>query len=121
MDRFSQAIDELKAADVKNITHIANKYGLDRSALSRRFRGVTKSASQHHQSQQNLTPPQEQQLIQWIKTLSKRGIPPTPLMLRNLCFEISGHEPGNHWPRRFVLRNKEHLDSGYLNRLDRQR
>jgi hypothetical protein len=121
MDRFEQAIQDLKEDSQKTISGVAIEYGLNRTTLSRRFRGVQESASQKAQSQQLLTPPQEQRLVSHIKQLSSRGLHPTPAIVRNLAFEICGTEPGQNWSNRFVHRHVQELGSGYCERLDRQR
>ncbi len=121
MSQIDQAVAHLKEHSEDNISYVADLYGVDRSTLSRRFRGVTKSRSQKAICQQLLTPPEEQRLLKHINTLCKRGIPPTPSILRNLAYEITGNEPGKHWSSRFVHRHQNQLDSGYLERLDKQR
>jgi hypothetical protein len=121
MDQYARAIRDLEEDTSKTITGVAKEYGLQRSTLSRRFRGVTESASQKAQSQQLLSPPQEQRLIKHIKQLSSRGLHPTPAILRNLALEISGKEPGKNWSHRFVQRHSNVLGGGYCERLNRQR
>jgi hypothetical protein len=121
MDQFEQAIQELNQGIHKTISAAAIANGLNRTTLSRRFKGVQESASHKAQNQQLLTPPQEQRLILHIKSLSRRGLHPTPAIVRNLAQEICGTEPGRNWSHRFVHRHSKVLGSDYCERLDRQR
>jgi hypothetical protein len=121
MDQYDQVIRQMKENNLTNFAAVAREHELNRSTLSKRYRGKQESASHKAQNQQLLNPSQEQRLLKYIKQLSTRGIPPTPAILRNLAFEISGKEPGVNWPSKFVHRHSEHLDRKFLNRLDRQR
>ena len=80
MDPYQAAIDEIELLGLGedfSYTEIATRHGLDRSALSRRHRGKTKSRQVKNSKQQKLIPQQEQELIQYIKRLTERHLPPT--------------------------------------------
>lgn len=121
MDQLEQAVKYLKEHSEESISSVARNFGVHRSTLSRRARGVQKPSSQKARDQQLLTPAQETRLVKHITTLCDRGIPPTPAILRNLAYEICGTEPGKAWSSRFVHRHQDRLASGYIDRLDRQR
>jgi transposase-like protein len=87
MDPIQAAIDEIESQEPGEkftYTEIATKYGVDRSTLSRRHRGVTASRAATADNQQKLNPQQEQELVRYIKGLTERHIPPTREMIRNL-------------------------------------
>jgi hypothetical protein len=68
-----------------------------------------------------LSKQQELNLIQYVNTLSERGLPPTNAMVRNFAKDIGGKEPGSNWVFRFVQRHKNTLKSDYLQGLDSSR
>ena len=116
------AIGDLESQKKPNFTQIANKHNLHRSTLKRRFNGETTS---HHQArsihQQLLTDAQEEILLDHISSLSARGLPPTPQILKNLVVEIVGHPIGECWVRRFCRRYKGRIKSVYLKGIDQKR
>ncbi|KAF2827131.1 hypothetical protein CC86DRAFT_266837, partial [Ophiobolus disseminans] len=68
---------------------IAEKYGVNRSTLGRRWRGVTSSKQDGYAAQQKLSPQQEQALVRYVGDLTARGLPPTRAMIRNFACNIS--------------------------------
>ncbi|KAF2176625.1 hypothetical protein K469DRAFT_399391 [Zopfia rhizophila CBS 207.26] len=108
MSPLELALDELKSLEPGekfNFTATANKYGCDRSTLSKRFRGVQRSREEKHENQRHLNNQQEKSLLQYIDDLCKRGLPPTHHMLQNFAKEICRHPVGKHWPGRFLKRH----------------
>ena len=83
------ALKNLKLGETPNYTTIAKQYGVDRSTLSRRHRGVTGSLEEQASNARNLNPTQEQQLVKYIDSLCKRGLPPTRGMIQNFASEIA--------------------------------
>jgi DNA-binding transcriptional regulator YhcF (GntR family) len=71
------AIDSLEPGEKFSYRQIANKYGCNRTTLARRHKGVTVSCGDKAQNQRALHPQQEQELLQYIKQLTERGLPPT--------------------------------------------
>jgi hypothetical protein len=53
-------------------------------------------------------------LIQYINDLTKRRLPPTVAIVRNLAARIIGRQPGEHWAARWLLAYKDKLKSVYL-------
>jgi hypothetical protein len=121
MTSIDAALQELTLDPSKKISTVAESHGVNRSTLSRRWRGVTKNKAEAYQDQRLLTLPQEKKLIQHINRLTDRGLPPTVSMVCNMAYEIGGREPGKSWSSRFTERNKSTLSSGYLQSIDRQR
>lgn len=83
------ALKSLKLGETPNYTTIAKQYGVDRSTLSQRHRGVTRSLEEQASNAQNLNPTQEQQLVKYIDSLCKRGLPPTRGIIQNFALEIA--------------------------------
>ena len=71
------AIESLEPGETPNYTKIAQEYGVVRSTLTRRHQRVSASRNTRAQNQQALHPQQEQELLQYIKRLTERGLPPT--------------------------------------------
>ena len=121
MSPIEEALAQLHLEDKPNISRMAKKFQVDRTNLGKRFRNESQSATQKHENQQILAPPQERTLITHINRLSEIGLPPTPAMLRNFAAEIAGEMPGKNWSHRFCQRHKDQLLSRYLKPLDNSR
>jgi hypothetical protein len=118
------AIDDLKSlklGEKPNISATARKYGVDRSTLSKRFRGVQRSRAHYDNNQRLLDPQQTKTLIEWINKLTERGLPPSKPILRNFAKELSGREPGKNWVNRFLDTHKDELIQKYATGLDAAR
>ena len=118
---MDQAIAELESTASPCITVTARKFGVGRTTLYRRWKGITNTKAHAIEDTRLLTPEQEDQLVQYIRVLSERCFPPTPAMITGFAASMSGRTPGSHWCTRFVERHKVILDSRYLNNLDLER
>jgi transposase-like protein len=82
MDHEAQiqaAIADLESQDRINYAAIARKWEVNRSTLSRRYRGeIGPNQDVISYARRQLTDAQEKALIRYINKLSDRGIPPTP-------------------------------------------
>ncbi|KAF1961809.1 hypothetical protein CC80DRAFT_354622, partial [Byssothecium circinans] len=86
MDPIEEALTALKSLELGekvNISQTAKKYGVERSTLSRRWRGVQGSRAAQYENQRLLNDRQEQELVRYVDRLCERGLPPTRSMLRN--------------------------------------
>ena len=115
------ALAELNSSTSPCIAAVARKYGIKRTTLSRRWKGVTTTRAQAAEDKRFLNNQQEQQLIQHIRQLCDRCLPPTPAIMVNIASRLAGRTPGGKWCSRFVKRHKDELDSRYLNSLDLER
>ena len=118
MDPIQAALEDLRGQTNPNIAATAQKYVVNRSTLSRRFNHDTNPPSVKAQNQQLLDPQQERRLVDYINELTERGIPPTPAMVRNFAFNITGNMPGNSWSHRFCTRWNETIKCRYLKTID---
>lgn len=112
------ALEAQKDGEKIVLQQVADKYGVDRLTLSRRWRGVTHSRAEQYQNQQLLTPIQEQKLVQYIDKLSGRGLPPTRSMIRNFAGDITRKPAGRCWADRFIKRHQIELISKYVYGID---
>ena len=94
MDPIQAAIEEIESRGPEegfSYKKIAAKYNIQRSTLSRRHQGLTSSNQTKKLNQTKLSPQQEDELVQYIKTLTERGLPPTREMIRNSASQVA-HE-----------------------------
>jgi hypothetical protein len=112
MAPIDEALEDMKSRKEGEqfcLKEIADKYGVDRSTLGRRWRGVTRSKEEGYAGQQILSPQQETELVRYIEKLTKRGLPPTREMIRNFSSEVAKRQLGERWCDRFIKRNQIHL------------
>ncbi|KAI9037671.1 uncharacterized protein KD926_000087 [Aspergillus affinis] len=124
MAPIDEAIAELKSLkpeEQPNFTFIAKKHGVNRTTLTRRFRGVQHSKDEQYEDQRLLNDRQAKVLISNINRLSEKGLYISSEMLQNLAREISGKQPGKLWPGRFLKRHNEELISCYTTGIDSSR
>lgn len=112
------ALQQLALQEKPNITATAKQYGVSRTTLSRRFRGVQSTRESQYDNLGLLSHQQERDLVAYIKNLTRRGLPPTPQMVTTFAFDISKQWPSRHWCRRFVKRWANELESAYLQPID---
>jgi hypothetical protein len=121
MASIDKAIAFLRSSESENISEAARKYNVNRSTLSKRFRGKTRSTAQGYQTQQLLAHKQELMLVKQINRLSEWCLPPTPSMVRAWAAALCGTEPGKNWVAAFRVRHKDELDCKYLSTIDLER
>jgi hypothetical protein len=78
------AIKALEPGEKLVYTHITAKYSINRTTLARRHQGAAVSRDTQAHNQQALHPQQEQELLRYIKRLTRQGLPPTRPIIR--CF-----------------------------------
>ena len=121
MATIDDAIAFLRSSSDDNIAAVARRFNVNRTTLSKRFRGKTVSVARALESRRLLTLKQEQVLIKHIQRLSEWCLPPTPAMVRTWASAMCGSEPGKNWSADFKRRYQDVLDCGYLNNLDLER
>lgn len=118
---MNSAIADLKSSDNPCVAKTAKKYGLVDSTLRRRWKGITTTKDQAIEDRRFLNNQQEQQLIEHIRSLCEKCLPPTPAIVAEIATQLGGRPPGLNWCSRFVTRHRLELDSRYLNSLDLER
>ena len=121
MDQIERAMADLRLQDKPNIQATANKFNIDRTTLSRHWRGVQRSKEDGYDSQRLIDTAQSQALIKYINDLTERGLPPTNHMVRTFASHIAGRLPGPHWTSRWVKAHNGQLKSAYLCTIDSTR
>ena len=100
---------------------IAEKYGVVRSTLTRKWRGETRSREEQAVAQQKLTLQQEAELVKYIEELTARRIPPTRDMIRNFASAVAQEPVSESWVTRFINRHAIYLISQYSTGMDADR
>jgi transcriptional regulator with XRE-family HTH domain len=119
MEEALAAIKSLGEGEKLTYTKIAERYGVNRSTLSRRHRGVQRSMEEYAINLQLLTPHQEEELVKYIIKSTERGLPPTKEMIQNFARGVVKKEVGEGWVLRFVERHKDALITKWTARIDR--
>jgi hypothetical protein len=89
IDNEIAAFESQKPGEKLTLQACANKYSVERSTLGRRIRGQTRLIEAKATSQQKLNPQQEIELIEYIRNLTKRGLPPTREIIQNFASEVA--------------------------------
>ena len=121
MPPIDKAIAELKSqepGEQLSYRKCAQKYNVDRTTLSRRYQGSQQSMEAREVNKLKLSPQQELELVEYIESLTARGLPPTRQMIQNFASQVAKEEVGIGWVRRFVVRNKDHLTSRWTAGMD---
>ena len=111
MESALAAIESLRPEERFSYAQIAEKYGVSRTTLSRRHRGVQGSKKAQYANQQLLNPQQEDDLIKIIDKQSEKGLVASRQMIENFAREIAQKEPGANWVSRFQRRHQSKLMS----------
>ncbi|GAW09695.1 DDE-domain-containing partial [Lentinula edodes] len=89
-----------------SVRKAAKAYGVHPATLQRRVHGG-KSRSKAHAHQQNLSPAQEDLLVEWIKVQGQRGVPLLLPMVSAYASDIAGKPMGDNWICRFRTRHPD--------------
>ena len=109
IDEAIEYLESLEPGEQFLYQEVADKFGCSRSALSRRWRGVSRDKSTSDGMRQSLSPHQELELVQYIVGLHKQGLSPTREMVQNFGSEILGDPVSISWVNRFLHRNYDQL------------
>jgi hypothetical protein len=112
------AIAALRVAEKPNISQVARDYNIERTRLSKLFRGKISTREDFDANRQLLSPQQDRTLLELVKRLTKDGLPPTPKLVRQFAKDLSGILPGKNWPHRWLDRHQDELQSGHLRGFD---
>jgi hypothetical protein len=121
MAPIDDAIAAFKSQDLDaqlSLQAISDQYGVERSTLGRRVRGVTRPKQVKAAAQQHLNPQQELERCAYIEDLTKQGLPPTRAMIQNFASKVAKTRVSNAWVTRFVNRNSNHLISKWTSGMD---
>jgi hypothetical protein len=100
MSAIDKAIEDLESreqVDSHMYGEVALKYGCSRSAVSRRWRGVSRTRTTRDGEKQVIPPQQELELVQYIIDLHKNGLAPIREMIQNFGLEVAGTAVSKSW------------------------
>ena len=121
MKPIELALAALESQGVIDYSATAREFGVDRTTLSRRHRGLTSSRDSATDSCSLLTKQQQKELVTYINNLTAKGLPPTHSMVRNFAQDICKKRPGKNWVYRWVKAQENSLSSGFLQGADLDR
>jgi hypothetical protein len=124
MAPIDEAIADLESrepGEQYTLREVAEKWGVNRSTLGRRWRRVTGPREVKHAHQQALSPQEELELVRYIEGLTKRGLPPTREMIQNFSSAVAYQQLSESWVTRFIHRHKLELISKWASAMDRTR
>jgi Zn-dependent peptidase ImmA (M78 family) len=90
------ALADLKPSNSLSISETARKYGVGRSALSRRFNLKATSTAQYHDFMRLLNNAQQRELPKYIIRLCERCLPTTPRIVANVAQGLCGKMPSKN-------------------------
>jgi hypothetical protein len=121
MEAIDKAVEDFKSHEPGEgvmYKRIAEKWGVNKDTLSRRCQGVQGSKQAPIQAQQKLNPQQELELMEYIKTLTDRGLAPTKEMVQGFASQIAQKSVREKWVKRFLSRMKDELTFQYAAGMD---
>ena len=121
IDEALAAIESLKPGEKLIYQEIADQYGVDRSTLARRHKGIQAPRETKDSNQQKLTQQQEEELVGYIEELTARHIPPTREMIANFASAVAQEPVSESWVTRFINKYSINLISQYLTSMDANR
>jgi hypothetical protein len=90
---MEKALDALDRQLIPNYAEIGKKFGIERTTLMRRHKGISTSKQEATSIYYKLlTDMQEEALINQINKLITRGLPPTTYIIKNLVEKIIGYD-----------------------------
>ena len=114
-------LESLKPDEPFSYTKTADKYGVVRSTLIRRHKASTQPYASKAINQRKLSLQQEHELVQYIKGLTKRRLPPTRSMIQNFASQVAKERVSKSWVTRFINRNSSELTSQWTAGMDANR
>jgi hypothetical protein len=124
MDPIASAVADYKSQGPEKqllYNNVAAKWGVSRTAVSRRHPGISSTRETKYDNLKALNATQQQQLIEYIRSLSRQGLPPTRDMIQNVGSKIAGRAVSESWATRFINQNDIQLISRWATPMDRSR
>jgi hypothetical protein len=121
MAPIDDALEYLRSHQDTSSAEVARLFNIDRSTLSRRWRGVTTAKVDSTDQKSHLNHTQQLTLVAYLNKLTLRGLPPTQSVVRLFAQDICHKELGKNWVRRFIKTHANQLTSEYLSGVDTAR
>ena len=97
MDRIDEALADLRSQEAPNISKTVEKYGVERSRLSRHWNGISEKKDLAYENQRLLITAQLNTLISYINELIERGLLLTNAIVRNFAATIIERISKDYW------------------------
>jgi hypothetical protein len=121
IDKAIAAIDASPPEDKLSYRTAAKRFGVSRSTLARRHDGRQAPRTAKNITQRKLHPQQEAKLVQYIKDLTLKALPPTREMIQNFASQIAAERVSASWVTRFINRHRVDLITKWTTSMDRRR
>jgi transposase len=124
MDPIQEAIEYLESREARDnfsYRQVAKIFGVNRTTLSRRHKGLQVSHEAKCANQQQLNPQQEQEVVKHIERATRDGLPPTRGILKNFGSAVAQHEVSDSWVDRFRHRHPDKVTTKWDTGIDRER
>jgi hypothetical protein len=118
MTPINGAIAFLRSSNRPDISEAARMFKVERSVLSKHFRGNRVSIAKADETKQLSTNERELMLVNETQRLCDWCLPPTPAIVTLWASHICSKEPGKNWAVGFKARHKDILDCRYLTAID---
>jgi DNA-binding transcriptional regulator YhcF (GntR family) len=124
MTQINDAIAAIRvppSGDKPSYRQAAIQFKVDRSTLRRRHKEGQTSVEAKNVRQRKLHPQQEAELIQYIRNLTKKALPPTRQMIQNFTSQIAGCDVSASWVTQFINRYRIDLITKWTTSMNCQR
>jgi hypothetical protein len=106
MDPIQAAIEAYEAQGPEgqySVQEVANQHGVWRSTMQRRMDGQSVPRSDYISNSRKLSPQQEDELVEYLKSLTACRLPPTRAMVQTFASEIARNQISERWVSRFLI------------------
>jgi hypothetical protein len=121
IDDAIAAIGASPSGDKLSYWQAAIQFKVDRSTLRRRHKEGQTSVEAKNICQRKLHLQQEAELVQYIKDLTKKTLPPTRQMIQNFTSQVAGCDVSASWVTQFINRHCINLITKWITSMDCQR
>jgi hypothetical protein len=121
IDNAIAAIGASPSGDKLSYWQAAIQFKVDCSTLRRRHKEGQTSVEAKNIRQRKLHPQQEAELVQYIKDLTKKTLPPTRQMIQNFTSQVAGCDVSASWVTQFINRHCINLITKWITSMDYQR
>ena len=112
IDPIQEAIEHIESREAEDsflYRQVSKIFGVDRTTLSRRHKGLQVSYKAKCANQQQLNPQQEDEVVGYIERATRDGLPPTQGILKNFGSAVAQQEVSDSWVNWFRYRHPDEL------------